>query len=369
MPRRLPVLAFVVVAAFLLAATVVSALGVLAGRPVTPPAAQAATQRPAGASTSVTIGWAGDITPGSRYGTVPGDGRSLLADLRGTVRDPDLSIGNLEGTLGTGGASKCGAAEGNGRCFSFQAPPHMAGVLGWAGFDLLSLANNHAFDFGVEGMRQTVAALRGADLGVTGTPGTITVFERRGLRIATVGFAPYRWASPLLDHRAAQELVRRAGERADLVVVTAHFGAEGTAAAVTPVGAETYLGEPRGDARGFSRAVIDAGADLVLGAGPHVLRGIETHRGRLIAHSLGNFAGVSNFSTAGDLALSGFLTVRLRRDGSFRAGWLHSTRLDSTGRPDRDPRRAAAAFVARRTAEDFPETGVRIEPSGRILPR
>jgi hypothetical protein len=172
----------------------------------------------------------------------------------------------------------------------------------------------------------------------------------------------------LLDLPAAAALVRRADAAADVVVVTAHFGAEGSAAAITPAGPEVHMGEPRGDARAFSRAVVDAGADLVLGAGPHVLRGIESYKGRLIAHSLGNFAGVGNFSTAGDLALSGFLSVRLERDGRWRAAWLHSHRLDVSGRPAPDQENAAAAFVARRTAEDFPLTGARTRPTGRVLP-
>ena len=306
---------------------------------------------------------------GSRYGTLAGDGRSLLADVKGVVREADLALGNLEGTLGVGGTGKCGAAEGNGRCFSFQAPPAMSSVLGWAGFDVMSLANNHGFDFGADGRRQTLQALKGAGLASTGQPGQITVVERRGVKVAVIGFAPYPWASDLLDPVGAAELVRRAEARADVVVVTAHFGAEGTAAAVTPAGGEVHLGEARGDARAFSRAVVDAGADLVLGAGPHVLRGIESYKGRLIAHSLGNFAGVRNFSSAGDLALSGFLSVRLERNGRWRAGWLHSTRLDATGRPSPDPANAAAAFLARRTAEDFPETGVQVRPTGRLLPR
>lgn len=354
----------------LVAAFVAAAMSMIggpaAGGLVTPPAQAAAAPR---AAQTFTVGWAGDITPGSRYGTVAGSGRSLLADVRGVVREADLSLGNLEGTLGVGGTGKCGAAEGNGRCFSFQAPPAMSSVLDWAGFDVMSVANNHGFDFGADGRRQTLQSLQGAAVGSTGQRDQITVVERRGVKVAVLGFAPYPWASDLLDPVGAAELVRRADALADVVVVTAHFGAEGTAAAVTPVGGEVHMGEPRGDARGFSRAVVDAGADLVLGAGPHVLRGIESYKGRLIAHSLGNFAGVENFSTAGDLALSGFLSVRLRRNGSWRAGWLHSHRLDAGGRPTPDPTNAAAAFVATRTAEDFPETGVRIQPSGRLLPR
>ena len=70
-----------------------------------------------------------------------------------------------------------------------------------------------------------------------------------------------------------------------------HAGAEGADQLHTPYGSQYYLGENRGNARAFAHAVIDAGASIVLGSGPHVIRGIERYRGRLIAYSLGNFVG------------------------------------------------------------------------------
>ena len=78
-----------------------------------------------------------------------------------------------------------------------------------------------------------------------------------------------------------------------------HAGAEGSDRAHVEPGPETYLGEPRGDSVAFTHAVVDAGADLVVGSGPHVLRGLEWYRGRLIAYSLGNASGYRTLSTAG----------------------------------------------------------------------
>ena len=97
------------------------------------------------------------------------------------------------------------------------------------------------------------------------------------------------------------------------------------------------MGEDRGDTRAFARQAVEAGADLVLGSGPHVLRGIEFH-GRKAARrrSLGNFAGWRNFSTAGVASLSGLLTVRVSREGHLRGGRFTGLRLSSDGVPSPD---------------------------------
>ena len=120
-------------------------------------------------------------------------------------------------------------------------------------------------------------------------PGEIAVLKVHGIRVAVIGFAPYPWAQSLTNVAAAKRLVARARKRADVVVVTMHAGGEGVAFEHVRPGTETFLGENRGNPLVFSHAVIDAGADLVVGSGPHVLRGIEWYRGRLIVYSLGNF--------------------------------------------------------------------------------
>jgi capsule synthesis protein PGA_cap len=318
--------------------------------------------KPAKPKDELSIAWAGDITPGSRYGTPPEGGRPLFAAVRKRLRAADLTIGNLEGTLSVGGAAKC-PVDGDG-CFSFQAPPESAAALQWAGFDLLNLANNHALDFGADGQTQTVAALDRRRLRHTGRPGEITVLRRNGARIAFVGFAPYPWASDLRDPAGVQRLVADASQRAELVVVLAHIGAEGSDQSHVPEGHEYAIGEDRGDTRAFAHAAIDAGADLVLGSGPHVLRGVELYRGKLIAYSLANFAGWHNFSTAGDLGLSGLLTVRLTREGALRGGHLTSLRLTGPGVPTPDGSGAAASLVSQLGREDFGKTGLRLQPDG-----
>ncbi len=268
----------------------------------------------------MTVAFAGDI---ALLGAAPS---SLFAHVRTPLRRADVAIGNLEGTLGGGGQSKCGEESTN--CFAFQSPPGSAALLRSAGFDDLNVANNHAFDFGASGQEQTLQALAGNGLHWSGRPGQITILRTQGLRLAILGFAPYPWAQSLLDIPAARELVRRAAARADLVVTVLHAGAEGTDHQHVPRGTEYYLGESRGDERRFAHALVTAGADLVVASGPHVLRGLELFHHRLIAYSLGNFATAGGaLDTEGVLGESAILLATLRADGRIAAGQLLPVRI------------------------------------------
>src|SRR5205807_261985 len=195
---------------------------------------------------------------------------------------------NLEGTLSSGGKSKCGAHSTG--CFAFESPPQSAALLRGAGFDDVNVANNHAFDYGASGQQQTLQALSRYRLRWSGRPGQITVLRSNGVRVAILGFAPYPWAQSLTDIPAAQRLVRQATARADVVVAVLHAGAEGVDHQHVPRSTEYYLGEDRGDERRFAHGLVTAGADLVLASGPHVLRGLQLFHDTLIAYSLGNFA-------------------------------------------------------------------------------
>jgi hypothetical protein len=307
---------------------------------------------PGGVGGPVTVAWVGDITPGSAMGVPPGDGRVQFAGVRRYLRSADLTFGNLEGTYSTGGASKCGGEGGQG-CFAFQAPPDHAPALRRAGFDAVNLANNHAWDFGAAGQAQTTAALRRARVAATGRPGEITVLRRNGLRIALAGFAAYPWANAIGNLAAARALVRRAAARADLVVVAMHAGAEGAGQTHVPRGTEMAFGEDRGDSRAFAHAVIDAGADLVVGSGPHVIRGVERYRGRLIAYSLGNFAGWSNFGLGGPLSESGILKVTLSATGTPTASKWIPIQLTGPGIPQIDHTGASRKLAEELSREDF----------------
>lgn len=311
----------------------------------------------------VTIAAVGDIVMGSTPNLPPRGGRSFFdgvqADLAG-----DVVLGNLEGTLSVGGGSKCGA--GSTSCYAFQTPPSYGAWLKRAGFTVLNLANNHAYDFGPSGQAQTLAALEKQRLVTTGRPGEIAYQQAGEIRVAIVGFAPYSWAQSLTDIPAARTLVEKAAANADVVVVTMHAGAEGTDHTHVRPGTETFLGENRGNVVAFSHAVVEAGADVVIGSGPHVLRGMEWYKGRLIAYSLGNFAGYKVFALGGPLSLSAILRLTLRGDGGFDSGTLVPTRLVGAGLPALDPAESAHAIVRTLSKQDFGGRGVKVSPNGDL---
>jgi hypothetical protein len=313
---------------------------------------------------AVTLQWVGDIALSTERGLPPGGLLRALAPVRGFLHGADLTTGNLEGTLSVGGVSKCGGI-GGGTCFAFQAPPSTAGQLRALGFGLVNQANNHALDYGESGRAQTLAALGRAGIASTGLPGEITTVKVAGIRVAFLGFAPYSFDANLLDIPAAQMLVRRARKRASVVVVFIHAGAEGADELHTPYGSEYYLGEDRGNPRAFAHAVINAGASLVLGSGPHVIRGIERYRGRLIAYSLGNFVGYHTLAGGGVLSDSGILRVKLSDRGRLLAArWISIRLAGGLPRPDRSD--ASARLVAALSREDFPSGHYTIPPNGRF---
>jgi hypothetical protein len=312
----------------------------------------------------LTVIWGGDVTLGSRYGLPPDRARGMLAGVAETMRGADLTTVNLEGTLGSGGSSKCPVPTPT--CFAFQAPAGNTAGLTRAGVDAVNLANNHAWDFGATGMGQTVLALKHAGIAYTGRPSEIRYLTIGKARVALLGFSAYPWTSPIRDLVAVHRLVAEAAARANVVIVFMHGGAEGAAQTRVPFGEEQAFGELRGNLRAFAHTAVDAGADLVLGSGPHVLRGIEIYNKRTIAYSLGNLAGYRNFARGGVLSLSGLLRVELNPDGALTGGRFIPLKLEGPGLPRIDAGHAAARLVGRLSKLDFGSRALRLSPSGRI---
>ncbi len=283
--------------------------------------------------------------------------------IRRYLHAADLVVGNLEGTLTTTGSSKCSGEAG---CFAFGGSTAWATVLRRAGFNVLNVANNHALDYGPEGQRETLVSLRNAGLLEQGLPGQVLNVSLRNIRIALIGCAPYSWAQSLLDVGGTARLVRDAARHADVVIVYMHAGAEGSDAEHVAGVDETYLGEPRGNSRAFAHAMIRAGADLVFGSGPHVLRGIEWYRRRLIAYSLGNLAGTHTLSTAGSLGASALLRATLDARGNLLAASIVPLRLAGVGTPVPDAGAGVVPRIRALSREDFGSRAVRISAAGRL---
>jgi poly-gamma-glutamate capsule biosynthesis protein CapA/YwtB (metallophosphatase superfamily) len=325
-----------------------------------PPARHAAPARAAPLPT-LTVALGGDVA-------LAGDPQpALLSALHPYLRGTVLAMANLEGTLAGGGAARCAASAVDG-CFVFRASPEWAQTLRRAGFTAMSVANNHALDFGASAQAETLAALRSARVASTGLPGRVAYVRAGGVKVALIAAAPYPWAQSLLDAAGTQALVRRAARRADVVVVYAHAGAEGADAFHVTGADEYYRGERRGNVRVFAHAMIAAGADLFFASGPHVLRGMEWFRGRLIAYSLGNLATSHTLSTTGSLGESALLRLTLDAKGRFVAGSVVPLRLDAWGRPTLDRSGAGVRRIRTLSRQDFGADAAEIRPGGTLTP-
>ncbi len=179
-------------------------------------------------------------------------------------------------------------------------PTRLATNLVDCGFDLLSVANNHANDFGPVGRKVTRKTLD--SLGLTSAGSTehpYTIAEIGNLKVGFVAFAPNKGTLTFYNAEYARSIVTMLDSLSDLVIISIHGGAEGAKNMHVTRAREFYFGEDRGNIYEFSHAMIDAGADLVLGHGPHVVRAIEVYKNRLIAYSLGNFLTYGRFNLKG----------------------------------------------------------------------
>lgn len=324
---------------------------------------------------TLTVAFAGDMMLGTTFPDsvhdthLPADrGRRLFDHVGEITRRVDIAGANLEGSFLEGPGRRRKMTNPN-TYFIFRMPPDFVDRFDEAGFDVLGIANNHINDFGQPGRSSTMATIRGAGLSVVGLKDSCetAVFERKGLRIGVTQFGHGDNNLDVTDLDELRRVVRDLDSRCDIVIVSFHGGAEGGSLTHVPFKPEVYVGEQRGDVAGFARAAVDAGADLVFGHGPHVPRGAELYRDRLIMYSLGNFCTPFRISVAGNCGLAPLPEVRIARDGSFIEGRIHSF-IQIRGRgPQPDSTHRAASLIRRMSAEDFPASPLRITADGLLL--
>ena len=320
--------------------------------------------------TTISIAAVGDMMIGTDYpeNHLPDDdGVGFLAGAAPWLWAVDIAFGNLEGVLVDGGepGKKCSNPKA---CYLFRSPSRYAFHYRAAGFDVLSLANNHARDFGEEGRTATMRALADAGIHHSGREGDFASFETRGLRVAVLAYAVTKNSNMLLDYERSEQTVREFAATHDIVIVSFHGGAEGRDVTRLPFADEEYYGEPRGDVVRFARMVVDAGADLVIGHGPHVVRAMERYRDRLIAYSLGNFATYYGISVAGIKGVAPILIVTLDDEGRLIDGEIISTHQLRPAGPTPDPDGRALKLIRGLSIEDFGNPGLTFHPDGRITP-
>ncbi len=312
----------------------------------------------------------GDIMMGTNYPDKsylpPNDGRDLLRPLHHVLQSATLTFGNLEGVLldGEGTVKRCRNPD---LCYAFRSPEHYVDNLVEAGFDVVSLANNHTGDFGPEGRRATVASLYNAGIAFAGTLDfPYTIVERNGIKFGMAAFAPNVGTVSIHDIANAQYIVRKLKEESDIVIVSFHGGAEGAAHQNVPCKTEIYYGENRGNVCNFSRKVIDAGADIVFGHGPHVTRSVELYKDRFIAYSLGNFCTYARFNLRGENGIAPMIKVFVDPQGRFLKAEVTPIRQIGRGEPVKDHNRGAIRSLQRLTQEDFPDSQLQITDKGII---
>ncbi|HEX9930317.1 MAG TPA: CapA family protein [Pyrinomonadaceae bacterium] len=356
----------------------------------------------------ITIAAVGDIMLASTFPDdtrmPPKDGAEMLEEVTPILSAADIAFGNLEGPLiDTGVSEKCpqffapkkaGETKPEAKieptptpepppanalpakpakkftCFAFQVPTRYGKYLKEAGFDVLSVANNHASDFGDAGRASTRKVLDSLGIKHAGSDRNqfaVAYLESKGKKIAFIGFAHNNVSLNVNDLETARRVVQEQTKKADIVVVSFHGGAEGTDAQRVPRQTEIFYSEKRGNLRLFARTVIDAGADLVLGHGPHVLRGMEIYKDRLVAYSLGNFATYGWFGLKDATALTMILEAKIAADGKFLGGRIHAGKQIGRGIPVLDKtNRAAVAKVRQLSQEDFGANAPLIKEDGSV---
>ncbi|TCI93544.1 CapA family protein [Tenacibaculum sp. M341] len=311
----------------------------------------------------------GDIMLGTTFPNasyLPAKGVYPFKDVQNVFEKADVLFGNLEGTLTDTGknAKRC---KDPSKCYSFKSPQAFGNHFKKAGFDVVSIANNHIGDFGSIGIKNTIKTLDDLGIenaGVLSKP--ITTFEKDGVKYGFIAFAPNKDCLKLNNVSKGIQLVKSLNNKVDIVIVSFHGGAEGTKHKNITRKTEYFYGENRGNVHSFAHKMIDAGADLILGHGPHVPRAIEVYKGKFIAYSMGNFATYKRFSMSGSKAYSPIFELKLKENGDFIDGKIHSALQTKTRYPFIDASEKAYKEIKTLTLQDFPENKIKFNDNGVI---
>ena len=298
----------------------------------------------------------------------PNDGKELLKPVQHLLTDADITFGNLEGVLltGKGNVKKCSNPA---TCYAFKSPDHYGNYLKEAGFDVLSLANNHSGDFGTIGRKNTARVLEQLDISFAGsTEHPYSIFTKDSVTYGFCAFSPNRGTMQINDYQTVRRTIEHLDSLTNIVIVSFHGGAEGDKFKHITRETEIYLGENRGNPYEFARVAIDAGADVVFGHGPHLTRAIDLYKNRFIAYSLGNFATYGRFSLSDSKGVAPIIKVLVNKKGEFLKAEIRSTKQIGRGEPFPDPQNRALKEIMDLTKTDIPESELIIMDKFRLIP-
>ena len=322
----------------------------------------------------VSVAFTGDIMMGTTFpdsihgrDLPPNDGKNIFDDVRDIISAADFAGGNLEGSFleGPGHRRKMTNPK---TYFIFRMPPSYVHNLIDAGYDFVGIANNHINDFGEPGRQSTVKTLADAGLAHAGLKNICekAFVERNGVifGVAQVGHGDNN--VDVNDLEEVKRVVKELRDSADIVVLSFHGGAEGSAYTHVPGKLEYYVGEKRGDVKAVAHAAIDAGADVVFGHGPHVVRGAELYKDHIIFYSLGNFCTPYRMGVAGLTGQAPIAVVDLDMNGKFLGGKIHSFIQKRGLGPQKDATNSAARQIKNLSSSDFPESPLIIADDGTL---
>ena len=259
---------------------------------------------------TLTVAMCGDIMMGTTFPSVQlpaNGGADLFKDAGPVFQRADLAVGNLEGTLCDGGQSTKGEGP---NVYSFRTPTTYVQWLKQAGFDFLSMANNHANDFGQEGILSTERMLQQEGIKYAGIEGRTetAVIERKGLRIGICAFGHNSYTLKHTDINTVGRILADLKERSDIIVVSFHGGAEGRTKSHLPYGM--------------------------------------------------SLTGISSYAPV--------IEVKMARDGRFLNGQIHSFIQQKGIGPRHDKAGSVAREMKQLSEADVPQSQARIDNTGRI---
>ena len=320
----------------------------------------------------ITVIGVGDIMLGSNYPSknlLPKNDYNILTDTEKILQDADITVGNLEGTLFDEGGTPKSCSDPS-LCFVFRTPSKYGQYLKEAGFDYLSIANNHSNDFGDEGIRETMKNLDEQGIKYTGIKklAETAIIEKDNLKYGFVSFTPLSKTVDLNDYEYAAELIKSLKSEVDIVIVMFHGGAEGNGKEHLTRKTEMFFGENRGNVFKFARMAVDAGADIIFGQGPHVTRAIELYKNKFISYSAGNFATYGKFNLKGSSGIAPIFKITLDSKGNFIEGEIIPVRQTrGVYGPFIDENKSAVKEIISLNKSDFPEgNGLSVSEDGKI---
>ncbi|MBO6027185.1 MAG: CapA family protein [Bacteroidales bacterium] len=319
------------------------------------------------AQDTITIVAVGDVMLGTIFPKVSdladeATSEAFFSEVKPYFEDADIVFCNMEGVFADSLVKEC-------KMFCFGMPSTYVKYYMDAGFNLISVGNNHSNDFRTYGRENTAKILDQNQLHWAGYQSKPkTMFTLNGVRYGFCAFSPNSYIASLHDYKNVKAIVQELDSLCDVVIVSMHCGGEGTAYQHVTRKADYYIEQNRGNAYEFAHMVIDAGADVVLGHGPHVTRGVEVYDDRFIAYSMGNFATYSQIKTHGRLGIAPIFRIRMDgKTGAFIDAQIIPTYQPqpNTG-PKVDTAMQAIKIIQELSAVDFKDNPPSVSDEGIV---